>query len=270
MDNTSQGSEQPITSSPEPSESSQDGHLEYTASSSEPEVATESFHEESDSTHSSESNDPEWIQKRLGRQARKHRQEKEELSRYYEKMLQEARYQNNPQMTSQLSSPEDIDFNNPQHVIAAMDELVNQRFVEEKNRIRQKEMRMKLKKVSEEARKKYPDLDYLAEQYDNGSIPPDFDKALVRCDNAHDVLYQVLKNPKEYENLLSMDDPADVISRMKELSVRLALNSKNNAVSKVDSPIKPLGHGGLSVNHDKSVSDMRADLRKKEQSRRRR
>lgn len=232
---------------------------------------SETIPETHESETTNETHEPEYIQRRLGRQQRKHEQEKAEIARQYEKQIQELQSQRQYADEKSMSA-EDIDLTNPQHLIAAMQEVARQELIEQQNQAREYEKQNQLNQSIQKsvimARKKYPDLDKLTSEYEGTTPPPGFIESLARCKNSPDVLYQLFKNPVEYERLLSMDNPYDVLSRVTEISVRLALKSKANAVSKVGEPIQTLGTSGLGGNSKKSYTDARKELR--EHSKRRR
>jgi len=260
MENMTQGSEQDVnTTFEQPTEQTGEHETIHdtnhdTSSSPSPDYNTDP------SPSSNNLDEPEYLKKRLGKQARQHQREKEELSREYERRLAEASYRQQSQnnYSTQSTPQEDIDLNNPNHLLAAVDELVNQRLIEKENISSQEVLTRKIQNSVESAREKYSDFDALVEQYQYA--PPGFKDAIPLLKNADDVMYQVFKDKKEYNNLLNKS-PAEVIHRLTEISYNL---SSRNTVSKAPPPIRPLTASGSPMNLTKSCKERRAELREKE------
>jgi|SRR5271154_3250064 len=258
MENMTQGSEQDVnTTFEQPTEQTGEHETIHdtnhdTSSSPSPDYNTDP------SPSSNNLDEPEYLKKRLGKQARQHQREKEELSREYERRLAEASYRQQNNYPTQSTPQEDIDLNNPNHLLAAVDELVNQRLIEKENISSQEVLTRKIQNSVESAREKYSDFDALVEQYQYA--PPGFKDAIPLLKNADDVMYQVFKDKKEYNNLLNKS-PAEVIHRLTEISYNL---SSRNTVSKAPPPIRPLTASGSPMNLTKSCKERRAELREKE------
>jgi hypothetical protein len=263
MENMTQGSEQEInTTIEQPTEHTGEQQTNQTNDNTS---STPSSDYPSESASSSNNLDePEYLKKRLGKQARQHIKEKEELERNYERRLQEIQYRQQNNYANEAAPQEDIDLSNPNHLLAAVDELVNQRLIEKEKQSSQQAITRKIQNFVDSAREKYSDFDALAEQYKYA--PEGFAEAIPLLKNADDVMYQVLKDPKEYNNLLNKS-PAEVIHRLTEISYHL---SSRNTVSKAPPPIRPLTASGSPMNLTKSCKERRAELREEYRGRSRR
>lgn len=265
-----------VTSSTTEHETNNDAYQDISQETGSDPISDDTADTLSTSQHLDE---PEYLKKRLGRQARQHQKnreeserqhlrEKEELAKQYERQLEEMRYnQPNSYGSSQPSTQDDIDLSNPNHLLAAVDELVNQRWIEKENRVRQEATNEKIQNFLQSARKKYSDFDAVVEQYENSPAPNGLGEGLPLLKNADDVLYEVLRNPEEYKKLLNKSQ-AEVIHRLTEISYRLS--SKSQTVSKVQPPIKPLTPSGSPTNLTKTCKERRLELIEESKKRRKR
>lgn len=226
----------------------------------------EAHSSESSYTPSEEVLDVDSFKKRLGQQARKHDRERAEWLREKEEILrktyhsQHSEYIPNEHHTSE---PIDLSAIKPEQFVSLV-EYANQ---VRSNTDRQQEIHNKVKDSYYAAREKYPDIDdYAAALNDMPESPAGFAESLALLDNADDVIYEVVKNAKEYQKLVNMRSPIAVAQRLKDISHYLS--SKGREVSKVDSPIKPLSASGESAYfRQKTCSERRAELREKSRHR---
>lgn len=210
------------------------------------ESVDESPNETSQSTPSNiaEDNTPDYFKRRLGQQARRHEREKAELMGRISQL--ENTYSNSPVQNQEQDESEMF--------LKAIDQVVQNRLMEKERQQKDQQDIQKITHAIESARQKYPDFDDLAGQYQYA--PQGLKEALTLLDNADDVMFNVLKDPKEYNALMGMSAP-QVIHRLTKISHQLGMAD----VSKAPSPVKPLTNSNYAQSLEKSVTEKRALLR---------
>lgn len=94
-----------------------------------------------------------------------------------------------------------------------------------------------------------------AENYGDFNASPEVFEALLTSDFGPQIVYEVMKNPSEYERLSKLS-PLSVIREIGKMEAKLAAKSelKSQAVkSKAPAPVNPIGKGSASVS--KSIYD---------------
>jgi hypothetical protein len=223
--------EQPVAIEPQPIASESADESQYETSQSMP-------------SNIAEDNTPDHFKRRLGQQARRHEREKAELMGRISQL--ENSYSNGH---TQNQEPDES-----QLFLKTIDQIVENRLIEKERHQKDQQDIQKISQAIESARQKYPDFDDLAGQYQYA--PTGLKEALTLLDNADDVMFNVLKDPKEYNALMGMSAP-QVIHRLTKISHQLGIAD----VSKAPSPVKPLTNSNHAQSLEKSVTEKRAMLR---------
>lgn len=106
-----------------------------------------------------------------------------------------------------------------------------------------------------------------AENYGDFNASPEVFEALLTSDFGPQIVYEVMKNPSEYERLSKLS-PLSVIREIGKMEAKLAAKSelKSQAVkSKAPAPVNPIGKGSASVS--KSIYDPNISFEEYEKAR---